>query len=294
MNQVYHNSLEKSKIALTNFTCADGRALLKDNCLYKIIWAKEAILDLSIDGCTFKLEENQMVFCTPLNIMDIPLRHNDLMSIVFNREFYCIHDNDIEIACNGFLFYGSSSPVIVNLEERERDTFKTIYDVLTEEFEIRDTIQGAMLLAMLKRLLIKSTRLAKKEILGLDISQKKVDLIRHFNVLVEEHFKTHHKVTDYAALLFKSPKTLANTFSKYSDKTPLSIIHERILLEARRSLLFSEKTVYEIAYELGFKEESHFSKFFTKSNGCSPLQFKKRHLEDKKREQSTNLWEQST
>jgi len=282
MNQVYYDALENSKIALTNFTCADGRSLLKDKSLFKIIWAKEEIPDLIVDGCTFHLKEDQMVFCTPLNVLEVGLKHNELISIVFNREFYCIHDNDIEVSCNGFLFYGSSSPVLVDLDDAQKEAFNTIYDVLSKEFEFRDSTQGEMLRAMLKRLLIKSTRLARKNLVQPNLPQDTMDIIRKFNILVEKNFRTHHKVVDYAEMLFKSPKTLSNTFSKYSEKTPLTSINERIILEARRLLIFSHQSVQEISYELGYTDESHFSKFFTKHTGNSPAKFKKRAIAAKK------------
>ena len=281
MNQVYSDPVSKSKIALTNFTCADGRSLLKDENLYKIIWAMEPIPDLIVDGFTFKIDENQIVFCTPLNVLEISPDHNKLMSIVFNKEFYCIYDNDIEVSCNGFLFYGSSSPVLVDLDDEQKKAFNAIYEVLSKEFEIRDATQGEMLRAMLKRLLIKSTRLAKNKLVQPDLSQDRLDIIRKFNLLVEKNYKRHHKVTDYAGMLCKSPKTLSNIFSKYSEKTPLKTINERIVLEARRLLLFSDRSVQEISDELGYTDESHFCKFFTKNNGRTPIKFKKESLSQK-------------
>ena len=54
------------------------------------------------------------------------------------------------------------------------------------------------------------------------------------------------------------------------------VINERILLEAKRLLLYSDKPADEIAIELGYKSLSHFSKFFKKHEGVSPTAFKKR------------------
>ena len=77
---------------------------------------------------------------------------------------------------------------------------------------------------------------------------------------MEQHFREKHKVADYAELLFKSPKTISNIFKKASYPSPLAIINERLILEAKRLLLFSNKTAGQIAYELGYKEGGHFSK----------------------------------
>ena len=96
--------------------------------------------------------------------------------------------------------------------------------------------------------------------------------------MVEQHYREKHQVGDYADLLFKSPKTLSNLFNKYNKKTPLMVINERIMLEARRLLLYSDKTSEEISRELGYKEGGHFSKFFKRNEGLSPKEFKKAKL----------------
>lgn len=282
MNLNYHNPLEESNINFTNFDCPDRRKLINAKDLYKIILAKEPVEKIKIDGCSFPLKKNQMVFCTPLNYIDFPEEENNLIGILFNREFYCIRDNDNEVSCNGFLFYGSSQPVVIDLNKKEQKDVAQIYKIFEEEFGYRDKSQGEMIRLMLKRLLIKSTRLAKQDICQLDLTQYKYDLIRKFHILVGQNFKTYHKVKDYAGFLNKSPKTIANLFEKYSEKTPLTIINERILLESRRLLLFSNKTAGEIAYELGFKEASHFSKFFKNNESYSPIAFKKSALNKNK------------
>ena len=102
-----------------------------------------------------------------------------------------------------------------------------------------------------------------------------MSIIRDYNILVEKHFREYHHVKDYANLLFKSPKTLSNLFPKYSDKSPLMVINDRILLEAKRLLIYSDQSAIEIAEELGYKDASHFSKFFKKHVGMSPTIFRK-------------------
>lgn len=282
MNLQYQNPFEESKLRLSDYKIVDGQDPLKEKGLYKIIWSMSE-LEISVDGCLFVLKKNQVLFCTPLNILEIPIRSEETYALEFNREFYCIRDNDVEVSCNGLLFYGSSSPVIINLETDEKRLFEEVFKILKEEFTIKDNLQGEMLRSMLKRLIIKSTRFLKKKIVVADLGDDKVDLVRKFNILVEKNFKTHHKVLDYAAFLFKSPKTISNVFSKFQGKTPLEVINYRIILESKRLMMFSDKSVQEIAYELGYEDAGHFSKFFKKHNNCSPADFKKRTSESKNR-----------
>jgi AraC-like DNA-binding protein len=76
-------------------------------------------------------------------------------------------------------------------------------------------------------------------------------------------------------MLNKSPKTLSNLFKKYNEKSPLQIIQDRTILEARRLLRYSDKSIKEIAYEIGYEDIQSFSRFFKKIEGVSPSDFKK-------------------
>lgn len=279
MNLEFKESIENSCITLTDFTCADGRKLLKETNLYKIIWGKEAIEDIMVDGYAYSFEKNQIIFCTPLNIIKIPQRHSKIISVVFNREFYCIRDNDEEVSCNGVLFYGTPSPSVIILDDKEIMIFEDIYTIIKMELKEQEQSIAEMLRVMLKRLIIKSTRMLNTASGLPEAEPEKFELIRQFNILVEKNFKTYHKLTDYANLLHKSPKTISNIFSQHSDKTPLQLINERIFVEARRLVLYSNKSVNEIATLLGYRDPGHFSKFFKKNAGLSPKNFKTQNLQ---------------
>lgn len=274
MKLQYQSLKDNGHLVLTNFNCRPSQELLKRKDLYKILWCKSAPITLTIDGYEIYLIPNQIVFCTPLNIISLP-RKEGLMALVFNREFYCIRDHDAEVSCNGFLFFGSSEVPIITLSEKDQKNFDSMFIILEDEFETKDHIQGEMLRVMLKRLLIKSSRLIKEKLPNPEIPNSQLDLVRKYHVLVEQHFKTKHKVADYADLLFKSPKTLSNLFKKVGDKSPLKVINDRITLEAKRLLVYSDKSAEEIAYELGYQEPAHFSKFFKTQVGSPPGVFKK-------------------
>lgn len=274
MKLVYKNIKDESQLLLTDFNCEPAQLILKDKNLYKILWSKNNDTEITIDGYKVSLKKNQVLFCTPLNILNIP-KNDDILAVVFNREFYCIDHHDAEVSCNGFLFFGSSHAPIITLCKKDQKSFETIFYIFQEEFDTKDHIQGEMLRVMLKRLLIKSSRLIKDTLPDPTIPANQLDIIRQYHILVEQNFKEKHQVSEYADLLFKSPKTLSNLFKKTGDKSPLKIINERITLEAKRLLLYSDKNAEEIAYELGYKEPAHFSKFFKSQIGTPPATFKR-------------------
>jgi AraC-type DNA-binding domain-containing proteins len=233
-------------------------------------------ISIGIDGYRVMLQKNQLLFATPLNHLDATINHKSVIIYTFNCAFYCIRDHDAEVSCNGFLFLGSSTPVVVNLNTKEQKSFNLLYAFFVEEFETVDHIQGEMLLVLLKRLLIKSVRIARKNLPDSDMPQGKLDTIRKFNLLVEMHFREKHKVSDYASLLHITPKSISNLFSRYYNTTPLKIINQRLVLESKRLLDFSEQNINEISFNLGFDEVSHFSKFFKTKVGVSPSEYRQR------------------
>lgn len=266
---------ENGKFQLSDFTCPDQNEKMNTENLYRIVWVQGEPATFIVDTVPMEVKKNQMIFFTPHNVVELTSTGHQLISFSFNREFYCINDHDHEVSCYGQLFYGSSETPIVTLNEKDQVSFQRLLEVFHEEFEEKDHIQGQMLQMLLKRMLIKSSRLIKEVMENPEMPQTQLDVIRQFNVYVEMHFREKHQVKDYADLLFKAPKTLSNLFKQYNDKSPLQVINERIALEAKRQLSHTDKTIDELSYELGYSDAAHFSKFFKKHIGVSPNGFRK-------------------
>jgi len=247
--------------------------------LIHILWNRsDETLSIKVDGVKVQLSKNQLTTLTFLQKVELPKDNFPITIFSFNREFYCIHTHDEEVSCNGIIFFGAQETPVISLNEHEIIKFGMLYEIFEEEFRTKDNIQGEMLRMLLKRLIIKITRLAKTQNDSKVISSEHTEVIRKFNALVDFHYREKRLVAEYADLLFKSPKTLSNIFSMYSEKTPLQIIHDRIILEAKRQLLYTDKTVKEIAQELGFHEVGSFHKMFKKVTRTTPAIFKKEVL----------------
>lgn len=202
-------------------------------------------------------------------------RAEDIVAWQFNREFYCIIDHDSEVSCVGFLF-GSTDHLFIPLTEPAQQKLQLLLDMFIEEFKTTDHIQNEVLLVLLKRLIIYVTKLARSGYAPVKkMQEEKFHTIRKFNLLVEGNFKSQHAVSFYAQQLCKSPKTLSNLFAAYNHKTPSQVIQERILIEAKRMLSYTDRPVKEITFELGFEDVSYFSNFFKRHIRLSPLDFRK-------------------
>jgi AraC-like DNA-binding protein len=243
------------------------------NKYFTIAWNPGESQVVMIDGTGYEFLPNSLLTLLFNQSFSFE-RPAEIVAWQFNREFYCIIDHDSEVSCVGFLF-GSTDHLFIRLDEQAQQKLKLLLDIFIEEFKTSDNIQNEMLLMLLKRLIINVTRLAKSEYVPVKKMQgEKFHVIRKFNLLVEANFKSEHSVSFYAQQLYKSPKTLSNLFAIYNNKTPSQVIQERIFIEAKRLLSYTEKTVKQITFELGFEDVSHFSKFFKRLAFRSPLDFR--------------------
>lgn len=239
---------------------------------FRILWVNKGQLEMTIDYEKVTLKAHQMICLVPNQHVEI-LSPAEGYIFQYNRDFYCLIDHDHEISCVGLLYYGSSQTPIIDLDPRHQRKIELLWEVFLDEFDTKDTIQEEMLRMLLKRLIIICTRLYKDQS-ETKYKEDELDVIRQFHVMVEKHYKIKQKVSDYAEMLNKSPKTLSNLFSKNNEKSPLRQIHERIALEAKRMLHFTDMSIKEIGWELGFEEEAHFSRFFKRLSGKSASKYR--------------------
>lgn len=247
--------------------------LPNDDSCKEAIWFLEDNCKLIIDAMPYTFQKDDVVFLTQFHIVEVEQMCR-IKLLRFNRPFFCISDYDGEVGCRGVLFFGASDVPIIRLMKSEKDQFENIWKLLEEEMHASDTLQLDMLQSLIKTVLIISTRIYKMQTNFKRFDIETMDVIRAFNYLVEQHFREKHTVAEYAALLCKSPKTLSNIFGKLSDKTPSQYIYDRIMTEARRLLRYTERSVADIGYQLGFSDIQSFSRFFSNNEGKSPIQFR--------------------
>lgn len=243
-----------------------------------VLWFTEDNSEFLIDGKPYEFQQNDLLFMTEFHQIEV-LKIQSVRFVRFNRPFYCVIDNS-ETGCKGALFFGASQVPRIHLPAEELEKFEILWRMFCIEMESNDHLQIEMLQMMLKRYLILSMRLYTRQHTE-GKNEQELEMVREFNFLIEQHFRKKHTVAEYSDLLNRSPKTLSNLFAKAGLKTPIQYIHERILLEARRMLIYSDKTVKEIAFELGYMDIQSFSRFFKNHEGLPPSEFKEKIIGEK-------------
>ncbi|MEO9901712.1 helix-turn-helix domain-containing protein [Nisaea sp.] len=101
-------------------------------------------------------------------------------------------------------------------------------------------------------------------------------VVQRFEELLDQHLHTTRSVASFAAMMAVTPTHLSRTVKEVTGSTAGAIIQDRVLLEAKRRLVFSDHPVAEIAYALDFSSPSYFSRFFTARTGETPASFRRR------------------
>jgi len=120
---------------------------------------------------------------------------------------------------------------------------------------------------------LEELRLLQSHIIPRDVSRT-LCIWNRFNVLIEQQFKTEHNVSYYASELGVTTRKLGEIVKLYAGRYVSDVIDERLMTEAKRMILFSDFTLKEIAFELGFEEHSYFSKVFKRLTGKTPSEFR--------------------
>ena len=239
------------------------------------IWNTGEHMDITIDKAHYQLQKNQIIFLTEFHKIDA-IEFETARMVRFNQPFYCIINHDNEVGSKGLLFFGASDIPVVTIGENMVRDFEISWEIFYSEIGKEDVLQQDMLQSLLKRMLILSVRILRQSNNFYKLEKGQSDVIREFNYLVESHFAEHHDVAFYASKLNKSPKTLSNLFALVSERAPLNIIHDRIMMHARKQINYSNLSIKEIAYELGYDNIQTFSRFFKSKEGISPVHYRKK------------------
>jgi len=165
---------------------------------------------------------------------------------------------------------------VLNLNEGD---FKEIMDLILaikEEFNKWRELTAEILRSYLQIFLVK----CKQFYLTYFAEKKKTQdphfaLVQHFIGLVEKKFQQIHLVQDYADMIGLSPAALNKYVKKITGNTAGEIILDRLMLQAKRYLIYTDLSNKEIAYQLSYDDPSYFSRIFKKKTGLTPSGFRR-------------------
>ena len=145
---------------------------------------------------------------------------------------------------------------------------------MLQEYRQKQGWQKSMLQSYLHIFLVYLSRLYSRQFAASPTTTNGRQLVKRMKGLLETEYARLHQVSDYAQLLNVSPGHLNDTVKDHTGKSAIAIIHERIMLEAKRALFHADLSVKEIGSQLGFDDAAYFNRFFKRMAGETPLKFR--------------------
>lgn len=241
---------------------------------YSLIWIKQGSGVVRADFSEYNYSENTLFAFSPYQPFmfqtDEPMEG---LVLNFHPDFFCIHKHQQEVACNGVLFNNIYNPPFVLVDEQASNTLEILVEQIKTEMQNPALAQYELLVSYLKIILITASRLKSEDhpaVITTNTDHKEPFILQNLKNYIETHFKNKHSASDYADLLHISAKALAKITKTHFNKTLTDLISERIIIEAKRELYLTNKSVKEIAYDLGYDDEHYFSRFFKNHSEISP------------------------
>lgn len=238
---------------------------------YTVIWVQHAEGVHYIDFQAYPLEDNSLFFVTPQQVHQV-VAGPDAKGVVllFTPEFLTNNGIRCEFITNLYLFRDSSETPPLHVDPVTAQKLQRITDDIFAAFRSADDYKYETIGAYLKLFLISCNSACRLE--GPVPTQEDSGgstLVRNFKELVDRHFREKHKVTEYAALLHVTANHLNDVIREKIGHNAKAYIQNRLILEAKREALFTDRSAKEVGYYLGFDDPAHFSKFFKQGSGMS-------------------------
>ena len=225
---------------------------------------KVDLKDLAISG-------GQLFFVLPNQIHAAPANKN--VDIEYFKMSF--DQNCLSLLPKQFLFLLNPLNLqIISFDNDSRQRVKILFEILNKILHSEKEQKDAeIILAHLNSLLTEFNNAYFKGVTIEKSETNKLSKYIEFKIAVETHLTEQQTIHNIAHNLAITTNNLYNIVKEFSGVSPKEFITNRLMLEAQRKLFYSETSVKELAYELGFNDPDYFSKLFKKSTGKSVTQF---------------------
>lgn len=180
-----------------------------------------------------------------------------------------------------YSFFSYSSNEALHLSLREREIFSDCLDKISLELDHSiDRLSKRLISRNIQLLLDYCLRFYERQFITR--AEANGTVLSRFENLLDEYFENSSAQTEglptvryFADKVCLSPNYFGDLVKKETGKTPQEYIQNKIIDLAKEMIIGTDKTVSEIAYELGFQYSQHFSRIFKKNVGCTPLEYRK-------------------
>ncbi|HEY9260000.1 AraC family transcriptional regulator, partial [Chitinophaga sp.] len=224
----------------------------------------------NIDLQDFTLTDGHLLFAMPNQIFTPPAKTDDLkyFKLLFDENTLALLPQQFSFLVNPL----NAQTIVLDSAARERVI--KVFEILNQIFYLdKYETDTEIILAYLNSLLseLNSAYFKNKE--PLHTLNANLTKFIEFKLVVETHLTEQPSINAIAEKLALSTNSLYRIVKEYSGTSPKDYFINRLMAEAQRKLRYSNASIKELAYELGFNDPDYFSKLFKKSTGKSASDF---------------------
>lgn len=248
------------------------------NCPFYQILVFNGSAKFEINLTQYECSDSTILFLTPYQQFKwLTTNETELQLIQFHGDYYCIEYHKNMISCNGILFNNIYENPFFNINKSYYDEIINTIEKMDKELknEIISPFTDSIVKSYLQLILSISSKEKSKYLTDLKPNEIPNKDLVYFQDLVEKHYKTERSMAFYATKFSLSTGAFSKRVKKQFSKSPSQIINERVILEAKKLLHLTYKSIKEIAQELNFEDEFYFSRYFKKNIGVSPSSYRK-------------------
>ena len=249
--------------------------ILVEGFLFAVVTHGQA--QLSVDDKTYQLEEGDVITCKPRNIFEKSMMSLDFNALVLflSPEYVAQLSQMVRMEWTYSMF--SSSHKILHADPVTVKRFRLYFDLLQNHLSSPDTphkeLSLRLLFASMAYDLHDLHKFQTEELLHQTYSSAE-NILRQFMQHLHDPAKPYLNVSEYASLFSITPKYFSSVCKRLTGKTANQLISDEIVRSSQITLRDSSKSIKQIAAMMGFKNQSHFGRFFRQQTGMSPQQYR--------------------
>ena len=240
--------------------------------------------DLSYGRTKYDFTNGALIFISPRQVLQWD------SSVIFEQKGFSInfHENFItgtelarQIKRYGFFSYAVNEAL--HLSPKEEKQIEAIVESINAEYHNnQDAFSKDIIIAQLSTLLKYANRFYERQFLNR--KEMASSLLDQFNLQLGSFFESGYlqkngipSIEDIADKMSMSQRYLSDTLKKQTGKTTTEHLQLYLIEEAKNILLKPNRSISEVAYELGFEYPQYFSRLFKKKEGVSPSEYRERY-----------------
>jgi len=254
------------------------------NDCYSISFKKYVEGDLNYGRTKYDFTNGALIFIAPRQILQWD------SSVVFERKGFSInfHEDflkgtDLAQQIKKYGFFSYSVNEALHLSPKEERQIESIVENIEIEYQNnQDEFSKEIIISQLSTLFKYANRFYERQFLNR--KELSNNLLERFNLQLSEYFELGQlqekgipSIEQIANKMSVSQRYLSDTLKKETGKTTTEHLHLRLIDEAKNILLKPNKSISEVAYELGFEYPQYFSRLFKKKEGISPTEYREQY-----------------